>query len=338
MRRLVSPLASSLVAPPFASPHAALLASLLATSLLLAACGGGSSGAGADPAGADGAGDGAASSGGEADGAQASGGQASGGQASGGQTGGAGEFQLRASDDAGRAHGERPSDLRATPTHAAMRLFVVDPEIGPIAGVVIKLTGPDGQAYYTGETDSVGYGEVLVPAGARYEMEYLSLGRRTVSARVDVPPGPNQDIRLTLRHRRRQRTARPAQPSTTASGPTPTAEAEPERFVLDGVLFQSGSALLEDASFPRLDRVVEYMTRRPGVRIRIAGHTDNVGNPQRNRALSEARAQSVRAYLITKGIDGARVEAVGFGDTQPVAPNDTEAGRAQNRRIEAIEL
>ena len=80
------------------------------------------------------------------------------------------------------------------------------------------------------------------------------------------------------------------------------------------------------------------MTHRTSARIRISGHTDNVGNPQRNQALSEARAQSVREYLINHGIDGDRVEAVGYGDQRPVASNDTEEGRQQNRRIEAIEF
>ncbi len=234
-----------------------------------------------------------------------------------------GEFQLQASDTAGQAHGERPSEIVATATHAAMRLFVVDPDAGPIAGIVIKLTAPDGTAYFTGETDSQGYAEVLVPAGQRYEIEYLSLGRRNTTASVTVRAGPNQDIRLTMRYRR-QRAPQQAEPE--------------QRFVLEGLLFESGSARLDPASYPRLDRVVEYMTHRPSSRIRVAGHTDNVGNPQRNRALSEARARAVRDYLVSHGIDGGRIEAVGYGDQQPIAPNDTEEGRQQNRRIEAIEL
>jgi outer membrane protein OmpA-like peptidoglycan-associated protein len=253
------------------------------------------------------------------------------------------EFQLRDSDDAEQAHGEHPSEIEATRTQAAMRLFVVDPETGPIPGIVIKMTAPDGTAYYTGETDSVGYAEVLVPVGQRYEIEYLSLGRRNTTASVEVPPGPNQDIRLTMRYRRRrgQRRAATAAPLPDAQAESPEAEAPPEpeqRFVLEGVHFESGSATIQEESYPRLDRVVEYMTHRPSARIRVEGHTDNVGDPERNQALSEARAESVREYLVAHGIDGSRIEAVGHGDQQPVASNDTEEGRAQNRRIEAIEL
>ncbi len=240
---------------------------------------------------------------------------------SGGDSARENEFQLQSSETAEQAHGERPSAITATQTEAAMRLFVVDPDAGPIPGIVIKMTAPDGASYYTGETDSQGYAEVLVPVGQRYEVEYLSLGRRNTTASVAVPPGPNRDIRLTLRYRR----------------PREPAEAEP-RFVLEGVLFASNRTTIQAESFPRLDRVVEFMAHKPSARIRVAGHTDNVGNPQRNLALSEARARAVRDYLVSQGIDGGRIEAVGYGDQRPVASNDTEEGRAQNRRIEAIEL
>ena len=252
-------------------------------------------------------------------------------------SGGAGEFQLSESTTAGDAHGAHPSQIESTRTHAAMRLFVVDPERGPISGIVIKLNAPDGSVYYTDETDSAGYAEVLVPAGVRYEMEYLSLGRRDIAARVEVPPGPRQDIRLTIRYRSRRR----PRPTTTTLAPeeTPAAEPEPEPgFVLEGILFNTGHATIQEESFPRLDRLVEYMTHRRSARIRISGHTDSVGDPGENQALSEARAEAVRDYVVSHGIDASRIEAVGYGATQPVAPNDTEEGRQRNRRIEAVEI
>lgn len=293
--------------------HIAVIALFVAT-----ACGGSSS-SGAETA-AD-SNEGSASAGGGGDSTEG-GGSSEGGAAAGD------EFQLHSSEDAEQAHGEHESLITSNATHAAMRLFVVDPEQGPISGIVIKLTGPDGRPYYTGETDAVGYAEVLVPAGQRYAIEYLSLGRRTTTANVEVPAGPNQDIRLTLRYRRR----RP--PPSTPEAPAPA----PAGFVLEGILFESGRATIQPDSLPRLAGVVEYMTYRTSARIRIAGHTDNVGNPRTNQTLSEQRARAVRDYLIAQGIDGGRIEAVGFGDQQPVASNDTEEGRARNRRIEAIEL
>lgn len=237
------------------------------------------------------------------------------------------EFQLSDSADAGQAHGDHPSAIEATATHAAMRLFVVNPDTGPIQGIVIRLTGPDGATYYTGETDSQGYGEVLVPAGQRYEVEYLSLGRRNTTATVSVPAGHNQDIRLTMRYRR-------IRPEPPPPGPAP----EPQGIELEGLFFETGSATIQTDSYPRLDRVVEYLTHRTSVRLRIEGHTDNVGDPQRNQALSERRAQAVRDYLVSHGVDASRVEAAGFGDSRPAASNDTEEGRQRNRRIEAVEF
>lgn len=303
------------------------LSVLVLASLAAAACGGGSSSASSTTT--------ASTSGSETsheDGSSSGGG----GDAS---SGGGDEFHLSSSDSAEQAHGDHPSQITATATEAAMRLFVVDPDTGPTTGVVIKLTGPDGHSYYTDETDSQGYAEVLVPAGQRYDLEYLSLGRRSTTAHVDVPAGPHQDIRLTLRYRRWHPPARPTPaPSEPTTPDAPPPAPEPEHLVLDGILFESGSATIDPESNPRLDRVVEFMTHMTSVRIQIAGHTDNVGDPRRNQQLSQARAEAVRAYIVSHGIDGSRVEAIGYGDTRPVASNDTEEGRAQNRRIEATEL
>jgi OOP family OmpA-OmpF porin len=89
---------------------------------------------------------------------------------------------------------------------------------------------------------------------------------------------------------------------------------------------------------PRLDRVVEFMTYKKQARIQISGHTDNMGKKAANKVLSQNRANACRDYVISKGIDGSRIEAVGYGDERPIAPNDTEEGRQENRRIEAMEL
>ncbi len=245
------------------------------------------------------------------------------------------EFQLREDESAEFAHGDHPSEIEATETHAAMRLFVVHPEHGPIPGIVIKMTGPDGSAFYTGETDSQGYAEVLVPTGQRYEMEYLSLGRRNTTATVNVAEGPRQDIRLTMRYRRWEP---PPAPEPASPGEPPPPAPEPEPFVLEGILFETNSATIDPESYPRLDRLVEYLEHKPSARVRVAGHTDNVGNPRANQRLSEARAQAVRQYVVERGVADSRIEAVGLGDTQPVASNDTPDGRRRNRRIEAIEL
>ena len=236
------------------------------------------------------------------------------------------EFQLGDSATAGDAHGATPSKIEATATHAAVKFFVVSKDDGsPIPGIVISLKGPEGDAFYTEETDAAGYAEVLLPIGRSYEVVYLSLGRKDVSAKVEVPNRARQNLKLTLRYKRFE------SPATTADGPPPS-------FRLDEVNFASGSAKLLPESVPRLESVVEYMTHVKSARIEIAGHTDNVGSAKKNKALSLKRAQAVREHLIAQGIDGERIEAVGYGDEQPISPNDSDAGRKQNRRIEAREL
>ncbi len=229
-------------------------------------------------------------------------------------------FVLRKSDTAKDAHGTAESNIKPTKTEAALKFFVVDKDKGPIEGVVISLTAPDGTKYYTKETDSAGYAEVLVPVGKKYSLVYLSLGRKDIAASVPVTDEPNQNVKLTLRYKRHDR------------------KQEQEVFVLEGVLFDTGKATLRPESFPRLDRVVEYMTHKKRARIQISGHTDNVGDANANKVLSENRAKACREYLVSKGIDGTRVTAVGYGSEQPIATNDTPEGRQLNRRIEATEL
>ena len=80
------------------------------------------------------------------------------------------------------------------------------------------------------------------------------------------------------------------------------------------------------------------MTHKKKVRIQISGHTDNVGKKAANKVLSQKRAQACRDYVISKGIEASRIEAVGYGDERPIEPNDSEEGRQKNRRIEAMEL
>ena len=102
---------------------------------------------------------------------------------------------------------------------------------------------------------------------------------------------------------------------------------------LEPILFASGSAEIQADSFGTLDRLIEVLDATD-VSVQIEGHTDSTGDPVLNQNLSQSRARSVLNYLVANGIDESRLSAQGFGPDQPVASNDTEEGRAQNRRIE----
>jgi outer membrane protein OmpA-like peptidoglycan-associated protein len=103
---------------------------------------------------------------------------------------------------------------------------------------------------------------------------------------------------------------------------------------LKNIFFDFGKYTLQDNSMPELAFLVNYLTQNPGLRIEIQGHTDDVGSEQDNLALSQNRAEAVRKYLLTQGVAATRIEAKGYGESQPVADNESEEGRARNRRTE----
>lgn len=103
---------------------------------------------------------------------------------------------------------------------------------------------------------------------------------------------------------------------------------------LNNVFFESGKAALKKESFPELDRVAEFMSKNPDLKIEIGGHTDNVGKVATNKKLSESRAKAVAAYIISKGIPKANIVSKGYGSAKPVDSNKTAKGKAQNRRVE----
>ena len=230
------------------------------------------------------------------------------------KTSDAGEFAINQADKSSRP---KQAKLKATDTEAALRFFVVDKQKGPIEGIVISLTSPTGKVFYTEETDKEGFAEVLVPIGQTYDLVYLSLGRRNVAAKVEVKNEPRLNLKLTMRYEREE----PSKP-----------------FVLDDVQFATGRATIRPDSFARLDALVEYMTHKKSTRLEISGHTDNAGKKAANKKLSQQRADAIRDYLVSKGIEAGRIKAVGYGDEKPIAPNDTSEGRQKNRRIEALAM
>jgi len=100
------------------------------------------------------------------------------------------------------------------------------------------------------------------------------------------------------------------------------------------ITFEKNSSALTDNAKNTLNDAAKTLLEHPNVNIRIEGHTDTSGNPEINLKLSKQRAQSVLNYFVDAGIENSRLEADGFGDQFPIAPNDTKAGRIKNRRIE----
>lgn len=107
-------------------------------------------------------------------------------------------------------------------------------------------------------------------------------------------------------------------------------------LTLGDVLFDTGRAELKAGAFNTIDRLATFLRENPERRVAIEGHTDSVGSDSFNQGLSQRRAESVRAALSSRGIDGARITAQGMGEAVPVANNNTAEGRQRNRRVEII--
>ena len=140
----------------------------------------------------------------------------------------------------------------------------------------------------------------------------------------------------------------PAGMAAAAPATGPSAALEPEgnfdreacvgRFEIlsrtDTISFGSGAATLTPQSFALLDQVADIVGRCPDLQIRIAGHTDSVGDAASNQRLSDRRAAAVRDYLLARGVGQGRMTSQGFGEADPIADNATPEGRTKNRRIE----
>jgi outer membrane protein OmpA-like peptidoglycan-associated protein len=176
----------------------------------------------------------------------------------------------------------------------------------PYVGETITFKGT--QSTVRGTTDSQGNIEMHIPKSDTYEIQFESITGPYKCGEIYVP-----DRTGTM---------------------TVNVEYENTTVELKDVLFDTGKASLKSSSFKSLNDLVKGMNQYDTLIVEIAGHTDNIGGEEFNMVLSQDRANSVRDYLISKGIKPERVTAVGYAYSQPVADNSSEAGRAQNRRTE----
>jgi OmpA-OmpF porin, OOP family len=190
----------------------------------------------------------------------------------------------------------------------------------PLAAKIIYERLPDGKDMGISQSDpKTGEFEIKLPTGFLYSIR--------AEAKDYISESQNIDLRnVTANTKRVDFRLRPIEVVHIETNAT---------FTLNSIFFDFDKAVLKPASFPELERVAQLLNDKPTINIEVAGHTDNIGTVPYNQNLSERRANAVKKFLTSKGIDASRITTVGYGETKPLVSNDDEKdGREINRRVE----
>jgi len=159
---------------------------------------------------------------------------------------------------------------------------------------------------------------VVLPAGKTYSVSANKEGFFFHSERFDVPgTAEYQEIKKNIELKPIEKGA---------------------KVVLNNIFFETGKATLTPQSRVELEKAIDLMKVNPTMVIEVGGHTDNVGDDAMNMKLSHERAKAVREYLVKAGVGTERIQAKGYGESNPIASNENEDGRKSNRRTEFIIL
>ena len=202
--------------------------------------------------------------------------------------------------------------LEATEQLALIQVSVMDMQKKPRVHDDILFVGQQTNVSYRGKSDSSGKFELLLPEGQTYQVRIAGLVDDIEFEKLHIPL---QDGIISGQF---QICYQPAQ-----------------SYTLHDVLFETAKASLKANSFAILQQVAAAMKAKPQLLLEIAGHTDAVGDEDFNQQLSENRAKTVVQYLVQQGVESDRLKAVGYGESQPIADNNSITGRTKNRRTEA---
>jgi outer membrane protein OmpA-like peptidoglycan-associated protein len=205
-----------------------------------------------------------------------------------------------------------PPEMQPTMTDALLTVLVTDMKDNPRDGESVIFESLKTKKQYSGVTKSDGKFYLLVPKGQTYKVMYKAFTDEMEYTQFDMPPA--KDSLLSFEFQLKYDL--------------------PKTYTLDNVYFDTGKSTLRPESYKEIDELAEFLLLKKNMIVEIAGHTDNVGKPEANLRLSQDRADAVRNYLLKKGVKPDHVQARGYGQTQPISTNDTDAGRQKNRRTE----
>ncbi len=208
-----------------------------------------------------------------------------------------------------------PSQKLKVDTSLLMRGFINDSENqDPIVAKIEIIDRERSQVVATAISDPTGNYSVKIPESKEYGVEIIATGYLLYLDMVDLSMKTYDEV--VVKNFLLDRVEVGA------------------KVILKNIYFETGKSTLKPESYAGLNNVVKLLESNPSVRIEISGHTDNVGSLNLNTKLSNNRAKAVVTYLVGKGIPASRLEYKGYAYSQPIAPNNTAAGRAQNRRVE----
>jgi outer membrane protein OmpA-like peptidoglycan-associated protein len=207
--------------------------------------------------------------------------------------------------------------LEPTLEKALLEVTVSNMSDQQLPNEIVSFTSTKTKEVYKGHTDENGKFSILVPVGDTYEILYKNIYKDVKYSNLTIPSDDKiYTVNVQLRY----------YPAKTV--------------ILENVEFDFDKASIRPSSYKTLNDLAEVMNIKKNMKIEIAGHTDSKGSEEYNKKLSQERAESVRKYLILKGINGSQVTAKGYGSSEAIAPNtnsdgsDNPEGRQRNRRIE----
>jgi len=204
--------------------------------------------------------------------------------------------------------------LLAQSAKCPVKILITNYELVPQEGEQIWLVGQTNGTTAKGVSNAKGEVSLEVNGGDKYDIKVKSIGDALEYSTVEVPTlAENQrygTLSINIKYEL------------------------PKTFTLNNVLFDTGKSTLRPSSYKELNELVELLTLKKNMEIELGGHTDSEGSEASNMQLSQGRADAVKKYLISKGISASRIASVGYGETRPVASNDTATGRQANRRTE----
>jgi len=196
---------------------------------------------------------------------------------------------------------------------APLSVSVMNNKKTALEGEQVIFVNQSSKIKFTGVSNEKGKFTVDLPAGI-YDIQLKSIGDAMDYSTLEIPElGPDQyynDMWMEVMIE------------------------EAKTFTLNNLNFATNKSDIKTNSYKVLDELVNYLKLKPNLKIRIDGHTDSVGEESANLTLSSNRAESVKTYLISKGIAASRLSTKGFGESMPIANNSTDIGKAKNRRTE----